>query len=179
MAEKWRQCLDKGRVSGVLLTYLSKAANCILHDFLIAKLVAYGFDYNSLQMLQSHLSNKNKEQQLMMRRISIVKFCLELDKVLYQGCCYLIFIFYMFDMFYDINDCDIVSYADDNTPYASSSNLDAVINKLGESTYNLFQWFRNSHMKTNADKCHFLFRVNYVVSANIDEFEIESKITRY
>ena len=45
-------------------------------------------------------------------------------------------------MFYDIDDCDIVSYADDNTPYASSSNLDAFIKKLEESTNNLFQWFR-------------------------------------
>ena len=77
-------------------------------------------------------------------------------------------------MFYDIDDCDIVSYADDNTPYASSSNLDALINKLEESTNNLFQWFRNNHMKANADKCHLLVTGNYEVSANINEFEIES-----
>ena len=77
-------------------------------------------------------------------------------------------------MFYDIDDCDIASYADDNTPYASSSNLDALINKLEESTNNLFQWFRNNHMKANADKCHLLVTGNYEVSANINEFEIES-----
>ena len=77
-------------------------------------------------------------------------------------------------MFYDINVCGIASYADDNTPYASSSNLDAVINKLGESTNSLFQWFRNDHMKANADKCHLLVTGNYEVSANINEFEIES-----
>ena len=79
-------------------------------------------------------------------------------------------------MFYDIDDCDIASYADDNTPYASSSNLDALINKLEESTNNLFQWFRNNHMKANADKCHLLVIGNYEVSANINEFEIESSI---
>ena len=77
-------------------------------------------------------------------------------------------------MFYDINDCDIASYADDNTPSVSSSNLDALINKLEESTNNLFQWFRNNHMKANADKCHLLVTGNYEVSANINEFEIES-----
>ena len=60
------------------------------------------------------------------------------------------------------------------TPYASSSNLDALINKLEESTNNLFQWFRNNHMKANADKCHLLVTGNYEVSANINEFEIES-----
>ena len=77
-------------------------------------------------------------------------------------------------MFYDIDDCDIASYADDNTPYASSSNLDALINKLEESTNNLFQWFRNNHMKANADKCHLLVTGNYEVSANINECEIEN-----
>ena len=32
-------------------------------------------------------------------------------------------------MFYDIDYYDIASYADDNTLYASNSNLDALINK--------------------------------------------------
>ena len=77
-------------------------------------------------------------------------------------------------MFYDINDSNIARYADDNTPYASSSNLGALTNKLEESTNNLFQWFRNNHMKANADKCHLLVTGNYEVSANINEFEIES-----
>ena len=56
-------------------------------------------------------------------------------------------------MLYNNNDCDIASYADDHTPYASS-NIDAVINKLEESINNQFQWFRNNHMKANDYKCH-------------------------
>ena len=77
-------------------------------------------------------------------------------------------------MFHDINNCNIECYADDNTPYAGSSNLDALINKLQESTNSLFQWFRNKHMKANADKCHLLVTGNYEVSANNDKLEIES-----
>ena len=42
-------------------------------------------------------------------------------------------------MLYDIKDCDIPSYTDDNTPSASSINLYVVINKLDESTNNLFE----------------------------------------
>ena len=38
----------------------------------------------------------------------------------------------------------------------------------------MFQWFRNNHMKFNADKCHLLVTSNYKASANINEFEIES-----
>ena len=51
-------------------------------------------------------------------------------------------------MFY-ANDWDIASCADDTTPYTSSGNLDAVINKLEESTNSLFQWFRNNRMEAN------------------------------
>ena len=59
-------------------------------------------------------------------------------------------------MFYDIDNCDIVSYADDSTPYTSDFNLEEVIKKLELTTNNLFQWFKNNHMKANGDKCHLL-----------------------
>ena len=47
MTEKWCECLDKGGVSGALLTGLSKAFDCLLHDFLIPKLAVYDFGYDS------------------------------------------------------------------------------------------------------------------------------------
>ena len=172
MVEKSRQCLDNGGVSGALRTYLLNTFDCILHDLLIAKLATYGFDYNSLQMLQSYLSNRKQRTKI---NDAYSKYCQILFGVP-QGSILgpLLFNIYICDLFYDINDCDIATCADDNTPYASSSNLDASINKLEENTNNLFQWFRNNHMKTNADKYHLLVTGNYEVSANINEFEIES-----
>ena len=169
MVEHWRQCLDNGGVSGALLTDLSKAFDSIFHDLLIAKLAPYGFDYNSLKMLQSYLSNKKQRTKI---NNAYSKFC-EILFGVSQGSILgpLLFNIYICGIFYD---CDIASYADDNTHYASSSNLYALINKLEESTNNLFQWFRNNHMKANADKSHLLVTGNYEVSPNINEFEIES-----
>ena len=54
-------------------------------------------------------------------------------------------------MFYDIDNCNISSYADDNTPYVSDFNLEEVIQKVELITNNLFEWFKNSHMKATAD----------------------------
>ena len=41
-------------------------------------------------------------------------------------------------MFYDIDNCDIASYADDNTPYTSDLNQEQVIQKLELITNNVF-----------------------------------------
>ena len=60
MTEKWRQCLDKGEISGAFLTDLSKAFDCLLHDLFIPKLAAYGFDFDSLVFIQSYLSERQQ-----------------------------------------------------------------------------------------------------------------------
>ena len=39
----------------------------------------------------------------------------------------LLFNIYISDMFYDIDLCDVASYADNNTPYISDFNLEEVI----------------------------------------------------
>ena len=55
MLEKWRVTLDKKGFTGVLLTDLSIAFDCISHDLLAAKLDAYGFDYNAVKLIHDYL----------------------------------------------------------------------------------------------------------------------------
>ena len=58
MLDKWRKCLDNRGSTGVLLTDLSKTFDCLIHYLLIAKLNAYGFDYNSLKLIYVYLRRK-------------------------------------------------------------------------------------------------------------------------
>ena len=77
-------------------------------------------------------------------------------------------------MFYDIDICDIASYADDNTPYTSDFNLEEVMQKLELTTNNLFECFKNNHMKANADKFHLLVTRDTDVTAKIGEFDLKN-----
>ena len=46
LIEKWKKSLDKGIKYGALLTDLLKTFDCLLHDLLVTKLHAYGFEIN-------------------------------------------------------------------------------------------------------------------------------------
>ena len=103
MASVFRQ----GEISGALLTDLSKAFDCLLHDLLIAKLAAYGFDYDSLVFIQSYLSERQQ-------RTKVNNAYSTYSDILYgvpQGSILgpLLFNIYISDMFYDIDKCDIAT----------------------------------------------------------------------
>ena len=52
MIEKARKILDKDGTSGALLTdLLSKAVDCMTHEFLAAKLYALNFNINTLNLI--------------------------------------------------------------------------------------------------------------------------------
>ena len=76
--------------------------------------------------------------------------------------------------FFDIIECDIARYADDNTPYNFDFSLDNAISNLEKSTNSLLKWFRENHMKANADKCHLLVSSNESCTAKIEDFSIKN-----
>ena len=49
--ENLRKFLDKGLKTGILMTNLSKAFDCISHDLLVAKLNTYVFSKTSLNLI--------------------------------------------------------------------------------------------------------------------------------
>ena len=60
------------------------------------------------------------------------------------------------DLFFIIEDCDIVNYADDNIPYFSWKYVEGILNSLKNVSSKLFQWFTDKELKGNPSKCHLL-----------------------
>ena len=81
--------------------------------------------------------------------------------------------FFSADQFFTVNDIDIPSYVDDNTPYIIAVNVDDLIASLEQPFNGLFQWFKNNLLQSNADKCHLLVSTNDRVSMNVDRFKID------
>lgn len=158
MIEKWKKSVDKGYAFGAMLTDLSKAFDCIVHDLLIAKLHAYGFDNSSLNFIHNYLTNRKQRVKinLSFSAFNKIKFGVPQGSILGP----LLFNIYICDMFLYVDDIEIAGYADDNTPYTQGLNSESVISSLQLSTSKLMHWFKANYMKLNADKCHMLLSEN-------------------
>lgn len=63
MKEKFKELIDKGNAFGALLTYLSKAFDCIDHVLVIVKLFAFGVLPLSSKLICSRLSKSTNKNQ--------------------------------------------------------------------------------------------------------------------
>ena len=133
------------------------------HSLLIAKVRACGFNKTSTEYLKDYLSHR----KLM---IKIYKTFSNWANILHgvpQGSILgpLIFTVFPYDLFLFKPNIDLVSYADDNTPFTAggSSELE-VINEITSVVESLTLWFRNNCMKVNPDKIHLLLSYKKVIT---------------
>ena len=177
MIEKWRQSLDEKKVCGALLTDLSKAFDCLPYDLLIAKLLhAYGFDKSSLELVHSYLSDRKQR----VRIENTFSSWFEISHGVPQGSILgpLLFNIYIYicDIFMFIGNIDMMSYADDNTPFLVGRESEIVISELSTITKTIFNWFENNGMKANPDKCHLIVTENGNFQIEHDNFLIENSV---
>ena len=64
MIEKAKRIMDRGRDFIALLTDLSKAFDCLPHDLLLAKLVAYRFKNDALYLIFDYLNNRKQRVKI-------------------------------------------------------------------------------------------------------------------
>ena len=64
MLEKLKKARDMGLTTGILLTDLTKAFDCISHELLIAKLNACGFSKNALDLVYDYLNGRKQRTKV-------------------------------------------------------------------------------------------------------------------
>ena len=158
MIERWRKNVDAGNYFGAMLTDLSKALDCVVHDLLIAKLYAYGFDISSLKLIYNYLMNRNQRVKINLSYSSWSEVHCGVPQGSILGP--LFFNIYICDMFLFVDDIDIAAYADDNTPYIHGSSYESVTSSLVKSVNDMIDWFDANYMKLNSDKCHLILSNN-------------------
>ena len=137
MLEKWKRTVDNSKMFGALLTDLSKAFDCLDHELLIAKLNAYGFSLTALKLVHNYLSNRKQRTKINSTYSSLLEIIFGVPQGSILGP--LLFNIFLIDLFFIIEDTDIASYADDNTPYVIADNIDGVIKSLEEASEILFK----------------------------------------
>ena len=122
----------RGKVVGAVLADLSKAFDCLNHDFLIAKLNAYGFSLPALKLIHDYLSNRKQRTRIN----NLYSTWMEIAFGVPQGSILglLLFSFVLADLFFIVNSTDIANYADDNMPHATANDIDSLIASLEEAS---------------------------------------------
>ena len=154
---------------GALLTDLSKAFDCLNHELLIAKLNAYGFTLPVLKLIHNYLSNRKQRVQVN----DSYSLCQDILFGVPQGSILgpLLFNVFLADLFFTLNNIEIVNYADDTTLYTVFDNIDDLISSLEKSSKDLLKWFHDNLMKSNPDKCHLLVSSCEKTKMEIGDFE--------
>ena len=115
--EQWKSATDNKKAFGALLTDLSNTVDCLSHDLLIAKLNTYGFNMSALRFVHSYLKNPMQRTRKNSDHSSWeeIMFCVLQGSILGPQ----LFNIFLCDPFFVMENIDIASYADDNTPYTS------------------------------------------------------------
>ena len=146
--------IENGNISLIRTVNHSTAFVTINYDLLIAKLHAYGFGKNALDLVYSYL--KNRKQRVKIN--TTFSTWTDLISGVPQGSVLgsLLFNIYLNDLFFFLQDVNIYNFADDTTLFVCDETLEIVLDKLeGNSELAIF-WFENSYMKLTTDKCHLL-----------------------
>ena len=132
---------------------LSKAFDCLDHELLIAKLHAYGFSIDALELIFEYLKDRWQRVNMNKNFSSWSELLMGVPQGSVLGP--LLFNVYLNDLLW-FTEGEVCNFADDTTLYGCAHQLDTLINSLESDSAIALKWFENNHMKLNPDKCKLI-----------------------
>ena len=136
-------------MDGAVLMDLSKAFDCLPNILLLAKLKSYGFSDNAMEFMYSYLDKRVQRVKIN----SDFSDWMEIKQRVPQGSILgpLLFNIYINDIFLHLNKSNLYNYADDNTYWLSSTDMNELTDDLESEAAILNKWFYEIFLVLNGD----------------------------
>ncbi len=146
--------MDCNEVVALIIMDLSKAFDCLRHDLMAAKLIAYGMSHSAVNILISYL----RDRKQCVKIGSDTSDCMTILKGIPQGSILGPSLFNLFfnDFMYILKHTSVVNYADDNTLGSRGDTLWKALKDAKTDTKSAIRWYKNTQMQANAIKFHYM-----------------------
>ena len=149
LTEDWRACLDRREAVAAVAIDRSKAFDSVCHPLLLAKLKAYGFTHEALEIMTAYLIGRRPVKFGGVHSTwRTVKTGVPRGSMLGP----LLFNMYVNDLNYFITNTSLRLYGDDTTQYASDVSLMVLQFVINSDLSVLSRWFRIDFLQINAAK---------------------------
>ena len=144
MTEDWRACLDRRETVAVVAVDLSKAFHSVCHPLLLAKLKAYGFTDDALELMTAYLLGRRQRVKLdgAYSQWRTIRSGVPQGSLLGP----LLFNMYLNDLNYFVANTSLRLYADDTTEYASDASPIVLQSVLNSDLSVLSRWFARNYL---------------------------------